>query len=114
MSESAGFTRETIKSMSVEDLKRIVKDPVKLQAYNSFLQTREGAQVVAEIMSEADAPPVGDDVPPVEIVDNPAVAEFNQAEVDAQAAAQAAAQTIAEAQAIADAQAAAQAAAGAI
>jgi hypothetical protein len=99
--------------MSVEDLKRIVKDPVKLQAYNSFLQTREGAQVVAEIMSEADAPVVGDDVP-VEIVDNPAVPEFNQAEADAQAAAQAAAQAVAEAQAIADAKAAAQAAEAAV
>jgi hypothetical protein len=74
MSEQALFTRDTIKSMSVEDLKKIVKDPAKLHAYNTFLQTREGIQVAAEIMAEAGETPVVVDPIPTEEVD-PAVAE---------------------------------------
>lgn len=96
------FTREGIKSLTAEELHRIVKDPTKMAAYNEFLRTREGAQVVSEIIAEAEAP-VENEVPSAEIIENPT--EPSQAEIDAQAASQAAA----EAQAKADQLAAVQA-----
>jgi hypothetical protein len=74
------ITRELIKSWSVEQMKREVRDPARLAEINAFLATPEASSLVAEIVAE---------IPEVPVVDPPALTPEEQAAADAAAAEQA-------------------------
>jgi hypothetical protein len=74
------ITRELIKSWSVEQMKREVRDPARLAEINAFLATPEASSLVAEIVAE---------IPEVPVVDPPALTPEEQAAADAVAAEQA-------------------------